>query len=116
MQNPFSRIIYRVVVSAAIAIISGAAFLLTLNYGPCGLSGGDQGAGGGAPAGMMAIAVTMVSAILLVAIVILVEISKATAIIKTDITPRFWLVIFTATIVCSIAFASWFLYMACMAK
>ena len=116
MQNPFPRIIYRVVFSAAIAIISGAAFLLTLNYGPCGLSGSDQGAGGGAPAGMMAIAVTAVAAIWLATVIVLVEIAKATSIIKTDISTRFWVLIFTVTIVCSIAFASWFLYMACMAK
>lgn len=116
MQNPIPRIIYRVVISVAIAFISGLAFLMTLNYGPCGLAGGDQGAGGGAPAGMMAVAVTVVAAIWLVVITIPMEILRVTSIIRTDISPRFWYLIYAATIICSIALASWFLYMACLAK
>lgn len=115
MQNPIPRIIYRVVISVVIAIISGLAFLMTLDYGPCGLAGDDQGAGGGAPAGMMAVAVTVVAAIWLVAITILIEVLRVAAIIKNDISPRFWFLIYAATIICSIAFASWFLYVACLA-
>lgn len=113
MQGLFPRIVFRVAISVVIAIVSGAAFLFTLNFGPCGLSGGEQGAGGGAPAGMMAIAITVAAAIGLVSVVILVEIAKSAAIIKADVSPKFWAILFLATVVFSIAFASWFLYIAC---
>ena len=116
MQHFVLKIFYLTGISLLVALVSGVIFLITLNFGPCGLSGDDQGAGGGAPAGMMAIAVTTVAAIGLIAIVILVEIAKFFAIIKGEIAHKFWFWIFSSTVVCSIAFASWFLYIACIAK